>query len=100
MPVAVADFQVVLFAIVALEDVEFGDVEDDTLAVRGRDAPLAALALLGQRTHRERRRRKRRFIFLERPAAFCHQYKKNINFIHLSSFFFNWSPSLIPMTNE
>lgn len=69
MPVAVAHLEVVLFAVVAFEHVQFGDVEQDALAVSGRDAPLAALALLGHGAGRKHGRRERRLVLLERAAA-------------------------------
>uniref|UniRef100_A0A6B0VDP4 Uncharacterized protein n=1 Tax=Ixodes ricinus TaxID=34613 RepID=A0A6B0VDP4_IXORI len=50
VPVAVPDLDVVGLAVVRLVDVQLSDVEHDALAVRGRDAPLAVLAL-GRRRH-------------------------------------------------
>jgi hypothetical protein len=71
VPVAITNFQIVLFAVVAFEDVQFGDVEDNALSVSGRDSPLAPLPFFRQRTHGERRRGEGRFVVLERSAAFC-----------------------------
>ena len=59
MPVAVAYFEVVQFAVIALEDIQFGDVEHDALAVRRRDAPLTALAAVVLRRRSDRRRGRR-----------------------------------------
>lgn len=44
VPVAVADLEVVVLAVLRLGQVQLRDVEHDALAVRGRDAPLAAVA--------------------------------------------------------
>ena len=71
VPVAVTNFQIVLFAIVAFEDVQFGDVEDNALSVSGRNSPLAPLPFFRQRTDGERRRGEGGFVVLERSAAFC-----------------------------
>ena len=55
MPVSIADFQVILLAVVPFEDVEFGDVEDDAFTVSGRNPPFAAFTFLGDGGHLERR---------------------------------------------
>ena len=54
MPVSIADFQKVLFAIVTFKDIELSDIEHNALPVSGCDPPLTALALLGDSCHLER----------------------------------------------
>ena len=76
VPVSVAHFQEILLAVVAFEDVEFGDVEHDAFAVGGRDAPLAALTFFGDGRHLERRRWERGLVVLKRPPASCRHFNR------------------------
>lgn len=69
VPIAVTHLHVIVLAVVPLEDVELGYVEQDPLAVGGGDAPLAPFALLGNGAGREDGRRERGLVLLKRPAA-------------------------------
>jgi len=77
VPVSVADFQVVLFAIITFEDIELSDVEYDAFTVSSRDPPLAALALIGYGCHLEWWWWERRFVILERPPTSCRECSYN-----------------------
>ena len=70
MPDPVPDLEVVGSTAVGFVDVQGGDVEDDLLAVRGRDAPLALLPLGGRGGVRVLRGSEGPRIFLVGSAAF------------------------------
>ena len=71
MPVTIANFDVIVLAVVSFEDIQLCNVEDNAFTVRGGDAPLAPFTVFGDSAGRENGRGERSFVFLECPSALC-----------------------------
>jgi hypothetical protein len=71
VPVSIANFDIVILAVVSFEDIQFRNVENNAFTMRGRDAPLAPFTVFGHSAGRENRRGERSFVFLECTSALC-----------------------------